>query len=147
MSQRLFVIAALVAALTGCSRPELATFREILDRQATAWNRGDIDAFMGDYWKSEELSFSSGGETTYGWQATYDRYRTRYDSPEKMGRLTFDGLACRALGPEAALVRGNWQLVRPVGDVGGNFSLVFQRIDGRWVIIHDHTSVRPAAGD
>lgn len=143
MSQRLFVIAALVAALAGCSRPELATFQDILDRQATAWNRGDIDAFMGDYWKSEELSFSSGGETTYGWQATYDRYRTRYDSPEKMGRLTFDGLACRPLGPEAALVRGNWQLVRPVGDVGGNFSLVFQRIDGRWVIIHDHTSVRP----
>lgn len=128
---------------SGCSRPDVSTFREILERQASAWNDGDIDRFMADYWKSEELSFSSGGETTYGWQATHDRYKRRYDTRDKMGHLTFDELACRMLGPEAALVRGNWRLARPVGDIGGKFSLVFQRIDGRWVIIHDHTSSRP----
>jgi hypothetical protein len=26
--------------------------------------------------------------------------------------------------------------------VGGNFSLVFRRIGGTWVIIHDHTSLK-----
>lgn len=132
----------IVSLVAGCSQPDIATFAEILERQAGAWNRGDIDAFMMDYVRSDELSFSAGGETTYGWQATYDRYCDRYDTPEKMGRLTFDNLSCRPLGAEAALVRGDWHLTRAVGDIGGNFSLVFQRIDERWLIVHDHTSVR-----
>lgn len=138
-----FSLIAAALLLGGCARPTLGTFREILDRQAAAWNRGDIDAFMDDYWKSDQLSFSSGGETTCGWQATHDRYVRRYDTPEKMGRLTFGDLVCRVLGGNAALVRGNWRLARSKGDLGGNFSLVFERIGGRWVIIHDHTSTRP----
>ncbi len=38
--------------------------------QQEAWNRGDIDAFMEHYWKSDDLTFSSGGKTTRGWRAT-----------------------------------------------------------------------------
>src|SRR5262245_11322536 len=48
-----------------------------LSDQAAAWNRGDLDAFMAAYWKSEQLTFSSGGETQRGWQATYDRFKRR----------------------------------------------------------------------
>lgn len=143
MRHRALVLIAVSLLLGGCATATLDTFRAILDRQAAAWNRGDIDGFMRDYWKSEELSFSSGGETTYGWRATYDRYRRRYDTPEKMGTLTFGSLAWHSLGARAALVRGDWHVARAAGDIGGNFSLVFERMDGRWVIIHDHTSTRP----
>jgi hypothetical protein len=35
---------------------------------------------------------------------------------------------------------GEWKLERDEEPVSGNFSLVFRKIDGRWVIVHDHTS-------
>jgi ketosteroid isomerase-like protein len=111
----------------------------ILDVQAAAWNRGDIDGFMEHYWKSDELTFSSGGKTTRGWQTTKDNYKLRYPTRERMGHLTFDQLEVFPLGDTAALLLGHWHLDRN-GPVGGNFSLVFRKFDGAWVIVHDHTS-------
>ena len=119
--------------------------RAVLERQQTAWNAGDVDAFMQGYWHSDELSFSAAGTTTRGWQATLDRYHQRYPSREAMGQLTFSNLEVTAISGDAALVLGNWALARdsgdePLDDLGGNFSLVFRRLDDRWVIVHDHTS-------
>jgi beta-aspartyl-peptidase (threonine type) len=37
-------------------------------------------------------------------------------------------------------VLGHWHLARANGDVGGVFSLVWQRFPEGWRIIHDHTS-------
>ena len=116
---------------------------QVLRVQAEAWNRGDIAAFMEHYWKSDELTFSSGGQTTRGWQATKDSYLKRYPTRELMGKLTFSQLEIKPLGTDAALVLGRWQLDREM-PVGGNFSLVLRRMDGRWLIIHDHTSRTPA---
>jgi ketosteroid isomerase-like protein len=45
------------------------------------------------------------------------------------------------LGPDAVLVLGHWHLTRTKGDVGGVFSLVWQRFPEGWRIVHDHTSV------
>jgi len=112
----------------------------VLATQARAWNNADIEGFMEHYWKSEQLTFSSGGKTTRGWQATMTRYKKRYATPEKMGRLTFDHLEFVALGDSTALVLGQWHLERAAKNIGGNFSLVFRRLDARWLIIHDHTS-------
>lgn len=116
----------------------------ILSEQCAAWNRGDIATFMEAYWKSPDLTFSSGGATTRGWEATRDRYLKRYPDRAAMGTLEFSQLEVRLLGDEAALMLGRWNLQREE-PVGGNFSLVWQKIDGVWVIIHDHTSVSPAA--
>jgi beta-aspartyl-peptidase (threonine type) len=38
------------------------------------------------------------------------------------------------------LVLGHWHLARAQGDIGGVFSLVWQRFPEGWRIIHDHTS-------
>jgi ketosteroid isomerase-like protein len=137
---RLSLLATLLCS--GCAAPTTATFREILDRQAVAWNRGDIDAFMNDYWNSDDLTFSSGGQTRHGWKTTRDRYRTRYPTKAEMGTLRFTLDETQPLSPSAALVLGQWDLDRSAGPIGGNFSLIFRRIDGRWVIVHDHTSLR-----
>jgi beta-aspartyl-peptidase (threonine type) len=112
----------------------------VLTRQRDAWNQGDIDAFMEHYWKSDELTFSAGGQTTRGWQATKDNYVKRYPTREEMGQLTFSQLEITPLESSAALVLGRWRLERKPEPVGGNFTLVLRRIDGRWLIIHDHTS-------
>lgn len=120
--------------------------REILaaiKTQQAAWNRGDIPAFMEYYWKSEKLTFSSGGKTIRGWKTTKERYEKRYPNKAAMGKVTFSGLEWQSLGKEAALVLGRWQLERD-DPIGGNFSLVFKRIDGRWLIVHDHSSALEA---
>src|SRR5215218_517747 len=70
----------------------------VLRVQQEAWNNGDVEAFMAHYWKSDELTFSAGGKTTRGWQATLDGYRERYPTKEKMGRLTLSGLEITPLG-------------------------------------------------
>ena len=117
-----------------------AAIEKVFRAQQDAWNGGDIAAFMDHYWKSDDLTFSSGGKTTRGWRATLAGYRERYPTREKMGRLTLSGLEITPLGDAAALVLGQWKLDRQCEPVGGNFTLVLRKIDGRWVIVHDHTS-------
>lgn len=112
-----------------------------LQAQAAAWNEGDVERFMEPYWHSPDLTFSSGGRVTRGWRETLDGYRRRYPDRAAMGRLTFNDLEVTMLGRGAALVLGRWHLDR-AEPVGGNFSLVFRRIGGRWVIVHDHTSTQ-----
>ena len=120
---------------------ECTAVRTLLADQAAAWNRGDIDAFMLGYWRSDQLTFSSGGKTQRGFDATLQRYRTRYPTRDAMGKLTFSELETRLLSPDAMLVLGRWQLDRENNPIGGNFSLVLERMKGAWKIIHDHTSV------
>ncbi len=122
------------------SLSEQAKIISVLDQQSAAWNRGDIHAFMEGYWKSDELRFASGGSITYGWQATLDRYLSRYDSAAKMGELSFTDLMVTPTGPDDAMVFGHWALQREADRPSGLFTLHFRRIDGAWVIVSDHTS-------
>ncbi|MFP3943915.1 MAG: YybH family protein [Alphaproteobacteria bacterium] len=108
--------------------------------QQDAWNRGDIEAFMTGYRKSEDLRFASGGTVTKGWQATLERYKKRYASREKMGTLSFSDLDIDVLSEDAALVFGRWTLERKEDMPSGLFTLLFRKSDGKWVIVHDHTS-------
>jgi beta-aspartyl-peptidase (threonine type) len=110
-----------------------------LDAQAAAWNAGDVEGFMRGYWQSPELTFSSGGTVTRGWEPTLARYKQRYPDRAAMGHLTFSDLDIVMLGRDAALVLGRWRLERDK-PVGGNYTLVLRRIGGQWLIIHDHTS-------
>ena len=136
----LIVVAGQALAAAAWADDLAAEIRAVLTQQAEAWNRGDIDAFMEHYWKSDELTFSSGGQTTRGWKSTKENYQRRYPTREKMGQLKFSQLEITPLGASAALVLGRWRLEREESPVGGNFSLVFRKIDGKWVIVHDHTS-------
>jgi beta-aspartyl-peptidase (threonine type) len=96
------------------------------------------------YWKSEDLTFSSGGTTRRGWDETMRRYREAYPTPKEMGKLTFSELEVRRLGDTAALVLGRWALERDKEPVEGNFTLVMEQIDGQWLVTHDHTSRQAA---
>lgn len=133
--------------LVGCHRTSTgddesirAAIESVLHVQEQAWNQGDIDAFVEHYWKSEELTFSSEGKTRRGWTETLNRYRERYPTREKMGRLSFKELEITPLCDSAALVLGQWDLERKSEPVSGNFSLVMRRFGDRWLIVHDHTS-------
>ena len=112
---------------------------QIVHKQSEAWNYGDIREFMSAYWNDERLTFSSSGKTQRGWKATYENYKKNYPDQETMGKLTFTELETQELSPTARLMLGTWRLGR-VAPLGGNFSLVWKRIDGKWLIVHDHSS-------
>ncbi len=112
----------------------------VMDEQAAAWNRGDVDAFMRGYWNSGELVFVSGDGVTRGWQPTLDRYKKNYNSREKMGALKFSDLEISVLSKNVALVLGSWSLTRASDNPKGKFTLIFRKMNDGWRIVHDHTS-------
>ena len=134
------VLIAILSSCGGCA--SLADHSEIpfvLAAQAKAWNDADIEAFMEHYWKSDELTFSTPDAEVKGWQATLDRYRRRYPTPEAMGKLRFEDLVIGRAEKGAATVSGRYHLTRQAGPASGRFTLQMRRIEGRWVIVRDHT--------
>ena len=111
-----------------------------LDRQQDAWNRGDLDAFMKAYWKSDQLQFIGADGPTYGWQETLENYRRRYPDRQAMGTLTFSVLNLDHRSPTVVSLVGTFHLRREIGDLKGFFTLLWQQIDGTWLIVADHTS-------
>ena len=141
-----FIIGLLLSlSLLGCmaTRPssQRRDISQVLTTQTAAWNRGDVAGFMQGYWQSDSLVFIGKSGLTYGWQPTLNNYRRSYPDAAAMGQLTFSNLRITLISPQAAHVVGRWQLARPAaGDLGGHFLLVFRRMQGRWVIVADHSS-------
>jgi beta-aspartyl-peptidase (threonine type) len=108
--------------------------------QEAAWNRGDVDGFMKGYAHSRTTVFISGDSVTRGWETVRNRYKKKYATGEQMGRLAFSDLEIKALGPDAALVLGRWELKRKSDHPHGRFTLLFRRTPDGWRIVHDHTS-------
>jgi ketosteroid isomerase-like protein len=117
-----------------------SAIRAVLNEQVIAWNRADIRAFMQGYWESADVTFASSAGVARGWKAVLDRYRQRYKDAQAMGHLDFTILEIHPLGNDAAFVLGRWHLQRATDELGGVFTLVFQRFPEGWRIVHDHTS-------
>lgn len=114
--------------------------RQLLNSQTEAWNRGNIDDFMKGYWENDSLMFIGKSGITYGWTNTLNNYKRGYPDTAAMGKLTFKLLSVKRLSKKYYHVVGQWHLQRSIGDVGGHYNLLFQKINGRWVIIADHSS-------
>ena len=114
--------------------------RKILDVQTAAWNRGDIENFMKGYWENDSLMFIGKSGVTYGYNNTLANYRKGYPDTAAMGKLAFTLIQVKKLSKEYYHVTGKWFLKRSIGDIGGHYTLLFKKINGRWVIISDHSS-------
>jgi uncharacterized protein (TIGR02246 family) len=124
---------------------ERAAILQVLQGQADAWNRGDLDGFMDGYWHSDDLTYVSKSEA-HGWEALRDHYRQDYQAEgREMGRLTFGDVQIDVLAPDAAWVRGRWKVTTTSKEVGGWFTLIFKKRPEGWRIVHDHTSALPDA--
>ncbi|KIC92116.1 DUF4440 domain-containing protein [Flavihumibacter sp. ZG627] len=139
---RIFLLACslLMASTILAQSSDETTIRNLLQQQQEDWNRGNIEAFMQGYWKSDSLMFIGSSGVTYGFKNTWERYKKNYDSRDKMGELKFDLLHVNRLANDAFMVVGKWHLKRTVGDIGGIYTLILRKIGGKWVIISDHTS-------
>ena len=135
----LLIILLLPAYLFSQSKDEKKIL-SILDNQTKAWNEGDFDRFMIGYLESDSLMYIGKGGVTYGYQATLSNYKKNYAGSDRMGKLHFDILHMKKLGSKHYLVVGKWSLKRNAGDVGGYYTLTFEKKKGKWVVIADHSS-------
>ena len=114
--------------------------RNVLATQNAAWNRGDVDAFMVGYWENDSLMFIGKSGVTYGYKNTLSNYKKNYPDTTTMGKLTFTLIKVKQLSTEYFHVTGKYYLTRTMGDASGHFTLLFRKINGKWVIISDHSS-------
>ncbi len=139
--RKLFLIIIALPLTFPLAAQDKSEILSILKRQESLWNSGNIEAFMEDYWKSPELKFIGKNGVTKGWEATKARYLRTYPDRATMGTLSFNIQEVDFHSDRVAWVLGEWNLNRPEkGNIGGYFTLVFKKIDNRWVIVSDHTS-------
>ncbi len=120
----------------------------MLHASTSAWNAGELDGYLDDYWASEDLTFSGADGVTRGWEDLRTRYLSSYWAPESpRDSLRFEELEISPLGEDHALALGRYILYQPedsdVMKAMGFFSLVLGKVDGEWRILHDHTSTAP----
>jgi hypothetical protein len=114
---------------------------QTMSAQESAWNRGEIDQYMIGYWPSDSLKFIGSRGLTYGFATTLANYKKSYPDRAAMGMLKFVLISVEILSPDAAHVVGKWALARPEkGDLSGHFTLLWRKIDKKWVIVADHSS-------
>ncbi|MDP4678740.1 MAG: nuclear transport factor 2 family protein [Cyclobacteriaceae bacterium] len=115
---------------------------DLLYEQEEAWNNGDIKSFMKAYWVSDSLKFIGASGVTYGYNETYEGYQKRYPNRATMGKLKFEVVNFSMLSDDIVHLVGKWDLTREMGDIGGHFTLIWKKLDNKWLIISDHTSAR-----
>jgi len=86
------------------------------------------------------LMFIGKNGINWGWQTTLENYKKRYPDTTAMGKLSFDIILVKELSPGYCYVVGKWMLTRSIGDLSGHYDLLFRKINGRWLIIADHSS-------
>jgi uncharacterized protein (TIGR02246 family) len=138
------IFAALVAmsvqAEHTIKEKEVEKVTDLLDKQVKEWNNGNLDKFMDTYWKSEDLVFVGSSGVTYGWQSTLNNYKKNYPNKRAMGNLRFNIMDIRKIDKKTIFVIGRFFLTRNAGNVDGHFTLVVQKVRGKWLIISDHSS-------
>lgn len=113
---------------------------DLLEKQRTDWNKGDVEAFMQGYEKSDSLLFVGKNGPTYGWQKTLDNYKKGYPDRSAMGFLVFGIKKVDFLNPNLAFVLGSWNVKREKDELKGYFTLLIKKIKGEWKVVADHSS-------
>lgn len=133
LTLRLGLLAILAAP--GLARAEpAAAVTQMLERQAAAWNRGDLEAFCAVY--AEDATFVSPSGVTRGRAEILARYQKKYDTAEKRGRLSFEVLETRTRGA-AASVALRWRIERKDTEASGHSLIVLFRGESGWRIVQD----------
>ncbi len=142
---KLILVLSLILLITrGFSQKasiDVSEVKRIMILQEDAWNKGSVEGFMEYYWKSDSLMFFGSKGVVKGWQQNVNNYIKSYPNKEAMGKLSFQVLEGEQLAQNVIVILGKWKLQLQNGkEAGGDFSLVWKKINKKWVIVIDHTT-------
>ena len=140
MKQILLFIFCTTTIFTQAQNKDENAIRAMLSAQEAAWNTGNLEQFMIGYWQSDSLMFIGKNGPTYGYNKTLANYKKGYPDTAHMGKFTSTIVGMKKLSPEYYFITGKWFLKRTVGDVSGYYTLLIRKINGKWVVVADHSS-------
>ena len=114
--------------------------KQLLAAQVAEWNTGRVEGYMHGYWENDSLLFIGSKGPRYGFKATLEKYKQAYPDDAHMGKLTSTIIEMRKLSPDYYFIVGKWALKRSAGDVSGDYTLLIRKINGKWLIVVDHSS-------
>ena len=131
---------AFLALAAASPQADKAAILATVARMESAWNRGDFRGYMAGF-KKPDVVFVSGGKFQQGWQGTLDHYIRDYGgSAERRGKLHFYNMKVDILAPDAAMLIGQYRLVRGPRMTEGVNTRLFKKIHGKWLITMNHVS-------
>jgi ketosteroid isomerase-like protein len=133
-------VIAFLALAAASPQADRAAILDSIHRMETAWNRGDFRGYMAGF-KNPDVVFVSGGKFQDGWQGTLDHYIRDYGgSAERRGKLHFYNMKVDILAPDAAMLIGQYRLIRGPRVTEGVNTRLFKKIHGKWLITMNHVS-------
>jgi len=133
-------VALLATPVHASQKSERAAIVNVVQRMEVAWNRDDFRGYMAGF-KNPDVVFVSGGKFQDGWKGTLDHYVRDYGgSAERRGRLHFYNMKVDVLGPDAAMLVGQYRLERGARVTEGVNTRLFRRVRGHWLITMNHVS-------
>ena len=131
---------ALLALAAASPQAERAAILDTIHSMEAAWNRGDFRGYMAGF-KKPDVVFVSGGKFQEGWQGTLDHYVRDYGgSAERRGKLHFYNMKVDLLGPDSAMLIGQYRLERGPRVTEGVNTRLFRKVSGKWLITMNHVS-------
>lgn len=118
---------------------EISGIQANFNRQAACWNAGDLGCYMEAYERSDSIQTVSRSGVTRGYDAILKNYQT-YFPQDRMGSLSFDQFNYKKLSPDYYYVVGRFNLQYRDQLRQGWFSVLMQRVRGKWLLISDHSS-------
>lgn len=114
---------------------------QMMHDSAEAWNADDLDAFMLAFHNSPDLTFAIPTGITKGWAPLKERYAPSIVKSD----LYFTDIETTVITADTALVfaRFNNIMKEDQSYATGLTTLLCKKIDGNWVIVHDHSSGLP----
>lgn len=136
----LLVVFTFAMPVSASPKAERATILSVIAGMEAAWNRGDFRGYMAGF-KNPDVVFVSGGKFQAGWQGTLDHYIRDYGgSAERRGQLHFYNMKVDLLAPDAAMLIGQYRLVRGTRITEGVNTRLFRKFRGQWRITLNHVS-------
>lgn len=121
------------------------TILQLTEKLQADWNGGDMEAYLAAYWNSDDFSLMFGDQAIRGFNAVAGMFRGNWTTEEAMGNFTTTNVALRQISPDTVISSGGFTHVFPAETIEGSFSHVWKQFeDGRWLIVHEHTSRKNA---
>ena len=119
---------------------DAAAIRAVLNTSAAGWNRGDLRVYLSAYVDSATAMGRTG--LARGVRGIEGQMRAGYwRTGRPLQTLTYDHLEIRPIGPNQAIVTGQYNLVgEGVSNRSGWFTTIWVRTPVGWRMVHDHSS-------
>lgn len=122
-------------ALSGAQQEVMSA----MEASASGWNAGDLARFVAIY--AEDATFVTRDGVLRGKAAIAERYRPSFTGGSNTrGRLAFEPVAFRTVGPAQQLLIARWKLTGGAKTESGMTTLLLERRSAGWRIVADHSS-------